>query len=199
MKAFWDKRYAREAYAYGVHPNQFFKEKLLGLPPGKLLLPAEGEGRNAVFAAQNGWDVTAFDFSSSGRKKARALARQHEVRFEYQLTDFKAFKASPSSFECIALIYVHMPADQRKSFHNKVVKLLKPGGTLLLESYSKEQFYKESGGPKRMDLLCSEEELRADFQSLKTVRMETIETEINEGEFHQGLASIVRLIGMKAH
>src|SRR5680860_1842183 len=83
MDDFWNERYGIEEYVYGTEPNQFYKELLKKLSPGKILFPAEGEGRNAVFAAQNGWDVTAFDSSTEGKKKAEKLAAAKGVSVKY--------------------------------------------------------------------------------------------------------------------
>lgn len=87
MKAFWNQRYDEPEYAYGTQPNLFFKDQLDQLTPGKLLMPAEGEGRNAVYAAGKGWEVTAFDSSSSGQKKALRLAQEKKVTLNYLVAD----------------------------------------------------------------------------------------------------------------
>lgn len=197
MKNFWDERYGEESYAYGVKPNLFFREELLNLEPKNLLVPAEGEGRNAVFAAENGWTVTAFDYSEKAKEKAIKLARNRHVDINYEVVDFKNFSADSESFDCIALVYVHIPPDERKSVHKKMVKYLKPGGSLILESFSKNQIERNTGGPKNIDMLYSENELLSDFSELDIVKIETLETELAEGEFHTGTASVIRLIARK--
>ena len=83
MKEFWDARYKDSAFAFGEEPNEYFKEQISNLKPGKLLMPAEGEGRNAVFAAKLGWDVHAFDQSLNGQKKAMDLALKNKVNINY--------------------------------------------------------------------------------------------------------------------
>lgn len=197
MKEFWDNRYANEEYAYGIKPNNFFRQELLKLNPKTILFPAEGEGRNAVFAAKNGWIVKAFDFSVSGQNKALKLAAQQETIIDYEIAGFDDFKASPDSFDCIVLIHAHTPADKRHSYHKKMVEFLKPGGTLILEGFSKEQIHNASGGPKNTGMLFSKEELLEDFKELKEIKIETLETELEEGEFHQGTASVIRLLATK--
>ena len=88
---FWNDRYAQPEFAYGTEPNQFFADQLAQLTPGTLLLPAEGEGRNAVFAAQHGWTVDAFDFSEAAQTKARQLAANRGISISYTLGDLLTF------------------------------------------------------------------------------------------------------------
>lgn len=193
MKAFWNERYAAPEYAYGVQPNEYFKQELDLLTPGKLLMPAEGEGRNAVYAATRGWEVTAFDSSISGQTKALQLAEEKKVTIDYQVLD--AFEADfpEDSFDAIGLIYVHLPADFRQSFHQRVVSWLKPGGKLILEGFGKAQLQYQSGGPRNLDMLFSPEMLREDFASLKNLEIAETLTELREGLYHVGQAAVVRV------
>jgi len=197
MKEFWNNRYSNEEYAYGIQPNKFFRQELLKLKPKSILLPAEGEGRNAVFAAKNEWNVTAFDQSISGQNKAIKLANKQDAIIDFQVASFEDFKTIPEAFHCIALIHAHTPAVKRNAYHRKIINFLKPGGTLILEGFSKEQFSRSSGGPKNIDMLFSEEELLEDFRQLKEIKIVTIDTELKEGIFHQGTASVIRLIATK--
>jgi len=197
MKAFWDARYTAEAYAYGHTPNAFFAKQLSAHEPGRLLLPAEGEGRNAVFAAQRGWDVTAFDFSGSGREKALQLAEREKVSLRYELTDVRSFSYPEAAFEAAALIFAHLPPEDRHFLHQKVWQSLAAGGVLWLEAFSKEQLGRASGGPKKPDMLYHPEALAADFPEAAIQQLEVRETELDEGPFHQGKASVVRLIAKK--
>ena len=143
----WDKRYSNENFVYGIHPNKFFKEELLKLDIGRVLLPAEGEGRNAVFAASQLWEVVAFDLSNEGRLKALNLAKENKVKIDYEVACFENFKAEKESFDCIALIYAHVPEAKRQEYHRIISEYLKPGGVLILEGFSKEHLGRESGGP----------------------------------------------------
>ncbi|MDX9941249.1 MAG: methyltransferase domain-containing protein [Bacteroidales bacterium] len=196
-KAFWDQRYAEDGFVYGPHPNLFFCKELGKLKPGRLLLPGEGEGRNAVYAARRGWEVVAFDQSSEGQRKALALAAQKQLSIEYLVCGVDAFEAEPESFDCLALIFVHFPSVERKGIHQKLISYLKPEGTLIMEVFSKEQLGRKSGGPQHRDMLYSEEELMEDFGLLKSAKILHLETELTEGRYHEGLASVIRLIGKK--
>jgi len=193
----WDERYANENFVYGIEPNRFFKEELEKLNVGRLLLPAEGEGRNAVFAASQSWQVSAFDLSKEGRFKALELAKKNQVKIDYEIAGFEDFTFEKESFDCIALIYAHVPEDKRKDYHQLIAKYLKPGGILILEGFSKEQLGKKSGGPGQIGMLFSKENLLDDFSELETIKLQELNVELSEGAFHQGTASVIRYIGKK--
>ena len=197
MNSFWNERYAVKEYVYGTEPNQFYKEELEKLTPGKILFPAEGEGRNAVFAATLGWDVTAFDTSIEGKKKAEKLATFKGVSIHYLIDDYENIQLPPETFDCIILIYAHIQTAKRKEYHKKLTSFLKPGGTLILESFSKKQINNNTGGPRNRDMLFSSEELKNDFDNLSHLTIEEKDILLNEGRFHKGKASVIRLKGIK--
>lgn len=200
-KDFWNERYGEKEYIYGRQPNQFFQEQLTALPPGRLLMPAEGEGRNAVFAARQGWEVSAFDQSEVGREKALKWAADNQVALDYQVVEAEQINYPENHFDAIGLIFAHFGPTHRAEIHRKLVTYLKPGGRIILEGYSKEQLdYQkkyDSGGPKSFDLLYSEAELRTQFDGLQVERLDTTEVTLAEGAYHNGLASIIRFIGRK--
>ncbi|NGP87669.1 class I SAM-dependent methyltransferase [Fodinibius halophilus] len=196
-KKFWNERYSGNHFVYGKHPNTFFKQQLDKLPTGKLLMPAEGEGRNAVYAAEQGWSVTAFDVSSKAQKKALELAKRHHVAITYEVNTFQDFSFEPNSFDAIGFIYAHIHESLRRELHRKFIKALKPGGTLLLEAFSKEQLENNSGGPGTLEMLYSKEELLTDFKSLDTSIAESLEVTLSEGDHHKGQANIIRIIAQK--
>ena len=195
MNNMWDERFAGSEYLYGEKPNSFFKENILKYQAGKLLLPAEGEGRNAVFAALSGWDVTAFDSSEVGKEKAEKLSKKHGVSISYLLASHEDVILDENSFDMIALIYAHSPF--RQNVHRKILRYLKPGGIILIEGFSKEQIKYNTGGPGRIDLLYSKKEISTDFSSLAEVKMWIEEVDLDEGAFHKGRASVLRMIGTK--
>jgi SAM-dependent methyltransferase len=197
MTAFWDARFSEPTYAYGTEPNFFFKEQLLKLSPGKILFPAEGEGRNAVFAAKNGFEVDAFDNSKEGRKKAQRLAVKSNVSIEYTLASYESVVYPRNHFDIIVLIFAHMPALKRKEWHRKLAGFLKPGGTILLEGFSKDQLDYGTGGPPSVEMLFSEEELANDFEDLIPVQMKKEVVSLDEGLYHKGLASVIRCVFKK--
>jgi SAM-dependent methyltransferase len=193
----WDKRYAADEYVYGTNPNEFFRDELAKLSPGRILLPAEGEGRNSVYAASQGWKVTAFDSSTEGQKKALRLAGQNSVHIQYQVAGYSQVLLPEEHFDCVAMIYAHASASDRTQRHRRMLSSLKEGGTFILEGFSKEQIHNQTGGPKDVAMLFSEEELKFDFQELSERKIWKEEIELQEGPFHNGKASIIRLIGVK--
>jgi cyclopropane fatty-acyl-phospholipid synthase-like methyltransferase len=197
MTTFWDSRYAEEGYAYGIEPNAFLKEELDQLKPGMILFPAEGQGRNCVYAASHGWNVTAFDNSEVGQKQALQLAKQFGVSIKYELCSYDEFDADPESFDCIALIFAHQPPLQRAIFHQRAIDWLKPGGHVILEAFAKQQLEKTSGGPRDLDMLFSREELESDFAALSEMDIRETEVVLGEGKYHIGPASVVRMVGSR--
>jgi 2-polyprenyl-3-methyl-5-hydroxy-6-metoxy-1,4-benzoquinol methylase len=195
---FWDERYSIEEYVYGVEPNQFFKQVLDKIPiPGKLLLPGEGEGRNAVYAAKLGWKVDAFDQSINAQKKALKLAKKNEMNINYQITDLTKFYTEKNKYDAAAIIFVHFNSEERSVFHQRIMDSLKQGGKLILESFSKNQFGKSSGGPQDLKMLTTLDEIKNDFKEMSTILLEEKNILLNEGDKHSGEASVIRYVGEK--
>lgn len=197
MIEFWNERYTAENYVYGTSPNAFFKHELSKLPKGKILLPAEGEGRNAAYAAEQGWEVFAFDYSIEAQRKAFSLADKKQVSIHYEVVSFDEADFGLDLFDCIAMFFVHMSSNERQSYHQKVIRWLKPGGTFLLEAFSKNQIRNSSGGPKNREMLFSEEDLETDFKSLTKLEINEMNTLLGEGGYHNGEASVIRIKGIK--
>ena len=164
--------------------------------------PAEGEGRNAVFAAKLGWAVSAFDISVEGKKKALLLAEANGVTIDYQVGELQALKYKADQFDAIALIYAHFPADIKSLYHNQLDKYLRRGGIIIFEAFSKNHIdyiarNEKVGGPTDLAMLFSVDELRADFVNYEIIELEEKEIELNEGEFHNGKGSVIRFVGRK--
>lgn len=197
MIEFWNTRYAENDFAYGCEPNVFFKENSSKITNGKVLFPAEGEGRNAVFASLLGFEVSAFDTSEEGRKKAVQLAENCNTSIDYRVGELDVLNYKEESFDAIVLIYAHVSAEIRKEFHRKLLSLLKPNGVILFEAFGKEQLKHNSGGPKDSTMLFSEEELKKEFPNVHFLQLETLEIELNEGKYHIGSANVVRFMATK--
>lgn len=203
MEDFWNTRYSKKEFAYGTEPNLFFKESIdtLGLS-ASILLPAEGEGRNAVYAAKKGLDVVAFDISVEGKKKALALARSEDVEIDYRLGQLNELNLQNNSFDSLALIYAHFPANQRDALHKSMAALLKPNGYVILEGFSVNNLKLREenpnvGGPANPEMLFTETEIKNSFSDFEVIELQETEVELNEGLFHKGRASVVRFIGRK--
>jgi len=197
MQDFWNARYAENEYVYGTEPNDYFQNKIKNITPGTLLLPAEGEGRNAVYAATQGWTVTAFDYSTEAKNKAELLAANNGVEIAYSISTVDSFQVAPESMDAVGLFYVHLPEEQRKLLHQKCIDVLKPGGTLILEAFNPRQLHFSSGGPKNPDWLYTKKMLADDFKALKMLEIQEIQVFLNEGDGHKGEAAVIRMMATK--
>jgi 2-polyprenyl-3-methyl-5-hydroxy-6-metoxy-1,4-benzoquinol methylase len=195
-KTFWDTRFAENEVVYGHQPNRFFKEFIDTHKPGSILLPAEGEGRNAVYAAGKRWDVDAFDFSYEAYKKAMSLSQRTNVQINYWTEEIEKFTAN-KKYDAVGLIYVHLPKNIRQQFHKQVHNSIRPGGFLIFEAFAKEQIEFNSGGPKDISLLYDAPTICQDFPFLHVLFCGQKEIELNEGNFHKGKAAVLQLIGQK--
>ncbi|WPO78717.1 class I SAM-dependent methyltransferase [Flavobacterium sp. KACC 22761] len=198
----WDDRYKTEDFAYGTAPNNYLQEQIEKINPGAILFPAEGEGRNAVFAAQLGWEVSAFDISEEGRNKALRLAKNNDVSIDYQVGELETLDFHNEQFDAIALIYAHFPATIKSEIHRQLDQLLKKGGIIIFEAFSKKHLEyvtknEKVGGPKDIESLFSIEEIKADFPNYEIIELEEKEIELNEGLFHNGTGSVIRFVGRK--
>lgn len=199
----WNNRYQEAHYAYGKGPNLFFKEWLYKFEPGSILMPADGEGRNGVFAAQLGWEVTSLDLSIAGKSKALQLAKENQVTMEYIVGDLEQLEFEKESFDAIGLVYAHFAAGRKSLLHQKLAGYLKPGGLIILEGFSKKHLHLNSldpkvGGPKDIDMLFSKAEISADFENYDKLILEEEEVFLNEGEYHIGKSAVVRFVGRKS-
>jgi hypothetical protein len=197
IKNFWDQRYSENGTVYGDEPNLFFKSFIDTNKPGTILLPAEGEGSNAIYAAQKVYTVDAFDYSEVARNKALEKAEALGLsNIHYEVKDIADFEPTKQD-DAVALIYVHLPEPLRKAFHSKIVNAIKPGGYLVLEAFSKEQIQSKSGGPADPALLYDVPSLCADFQLLHIISCGQKQIHLSEGKFHNGTADVHRLIAQK--
>lgn len=203
MSEMWDNRYSNTDYAYGTEPNKFFKESINQLQlNGKILLPAEGEGRNAVFAAKKGLDVTAFDISIEGQKKALQLAEIEDVKIKYEVGNLFDLNIINDKYDIAALIFAHFPPHILSNYHKKIAELIKNEGIILLEGFSKshlsiQNINPNAGGPNKIEMLFSRESIKNDFPDFEIIKLEEVDVELNEGPFHNGLSKVIRFIGKK--
>ena len=198
----WNDRYSKEKFAYGEEPNTYLEEQLTKLAVGEILFPAEGEGRNAVFAAKLGWTVSAFDISIEGKRKALRLAEKNKVTIDYKVGELQDLDYKDGQFDAIALIYAHFPAAVKSIYHKAFDTYLKKGGILIFESFSKKHIdyiaaNEKVGGPKDLGSLFSIDEIKSDFPNYEVIQLAEQEIELREGLFHNGLGSVIRFVGQK--
>lgn len=193
----WDERYNQQEYYYGTTPSAFLASVCDKIPAGRVLCLAEGEGRNAVFLAARGYQVTAVDGSAAGLRKAAQLAAAQQVRIATVCADLADFRFEAENWEGVVSCHCHLPPAIRTPLHRQVVKGLKPGGVLVLEGFSKEQLSYGTGGPPTLDLLFAMEELQMELAGLEFIHAVTIERDVREGRGHSGVASVVQILGIK--
>lgn len=196
MRDLWNQRYQKTAYHYGTSPNDFLVQNA-SMISSPVLSICEGEGRNGVFLAKRGLEVTAVDFSEVALEKAAALAASQEVSLNTIVQDLSTYLPSPSHYNAVISIFAHLPSVLRARLYPALVKSLCPGGILLLEAYSTDQLSFGTGGPQEIDRLMSCEIIKSEFPTLEVVHLETVERDVIEGVGHTGRASVVQFIGRK--
>ena len=193
----WDNRYQSEDYVFGTEPNTFLAEYYSAIPKGKVLCLADGEGRNSVFLAKQGYEVTAVDMSLVGINKAKLLAEKNAVDIDFIHANLQDFDMGDNYWHGIVSIFCHVPVPLRRQLHAAVVQGLRTGGVCLLESYTPDQLKHGTGGPPDVDLLMTTETLRDEFAGLSFERLLELEREVREGLGHAGLSAVVQLCGRK--
>ena len=186
----WNERYSSPEYFYGTNPNEHFKDFIDSNQPGKILLPAEGEGRNAIYAALKGWDVIAIDYSEEARRKAMLLAKSNNINITYEIGDVQNLDSVTSNFDYCACIFMHMPDDHLQALYEHLLSLLKPNGKLLIVGFNKKQLKRSSGGPKNEDWLFSSSQITDQFKHHTILQCRDFQTYLNEGTGHEGLAEL---------
>ncbi len=196
QKEFWNNRYGAKDYAYGKTANDFLKKQKFA-PGSRVLCLAEGEGRNAIYLAEQGLQVSMIDYSSEGIKKAQQLAKEKGVEINALCLDLSAYQIEANTWDAIVIIFGHFPSELRQHIHSQVFKALKAGGQLILEAYSKDQLQHKTGGPENLSLLYSESELRLDFKDFSSLSINQLTREVIEGQYHTGKASVIQVKGKK--
>lgn len=194
----WDQRYSDKEYVYGTEANDFLREYAAKLHPGTALCLAEGEGRNAVWLAEQGFTVTAVDASSVGLEKANRLAEMHGVKIQTIHTDLADFTIQPGQWDLIVSIFAHTPINIRRQIHKQVVNNLRKNGQFLLEAYTPVQLKYKTGGPPTADLMMDLETLKDELQGLEMLHASELVREIHEGKLHHGQGAVVQIIAKKS-
>ncbi len=196
--AMWDERYSTDDYLYGREPNDFLKSVLAELPDaGRVLCLADGEGRNGVFLAENGFDVTTIDQSERGVAKARSFAVESGIKMDARVGDLATVDLGDAEWDAVVSIFAHMPAAVRVDLHTRVVRALKPGGVLVLEAYTPDQIGRGTGGPPVPELTMTLDGLRSELEGLVEEHGLEIVRPVVEGPGHTGDGAVVQYIGRR--
>ena len=194
----WDQRYGEEGFAYGVEPNDFLREQVGAFAPGAAVLClAEGEGRNAVYLAERGCEVTAVDLSPVGLAKAEKFAAERGASITTVAADLSAYDLGEARWDGVVSVWAHVPPAVRGPLHRRVVRALKPGGVLLLEAYTPKQLEHGTGGPPKAELMMTLAGLREELAGLEIELGREVEREIHEGRYHDGMSATVQLLARK--
>ena len=197
----WDQRYSEEGFAYGTAANDFLKSEYYRIPEGgRVLCLAEGEGRNAVFLARQGYAVTAVDQSSVGLRKAESLAAENGVEVSTIVTDLGDYDPGNEMWDGIVSIAAHIPPLLRKQLHARVVSALKKNGIFILEAYTERHLDMDGVGgppPSQKELFMSLAQLKLELDGLEFIIGNEVERHISEGKYHQGYSAVVQVVARK--
>lgn len=194
---FWNAKFSRDGYLYGTNPNQFIKNSYDNFKRSqKVLCLGEGEGRNAIFLAKKGYEVEAIDASDVGLNKLYEQSKLENVKIKTNCMDINNWKPE-KKYGAILFTFMHLKLDELKSLLKKIEDALEDTGFLVVEVFSKNQIEKNSGGPKDLELLYSVYDFKENIKELRIHKLEEVIVELNEGNGHQGEASVIRLIAQK--
>lgn len=193
----WDERFSSDDYAYGKEPNDFLVEWAHSLPLGRVLSLAEGEGRNAVFLATQGRQVTAMDSSKVGLEKARRLAAERGVQLDTLHAELETLEPGIQQWDAVVSIFAPLAHAERRILHRKVVAALKPGGVFLLEAYTPAQLAYGTGGGSDPDTKITADLLREELDGLQFLHLVEIEREVLEGRYHTGRSAVLQAVAQK--
>jgi SAM-dependent methyltransferase len=195
----WNQRFSGTDYLFGTEPNEWLREHAGVWSPGqRVLCVADGEGRNSVWLAQRGLQVTAFDIAEAGVAKARRLAAERGVEVDFQVADCDGFDWPVGACDGVAAIFVQFadPAMRARLFA-RVVDALAPGGTLVLQGYTPKQLEYRTGGPPVASHLYTPQMLREAFAALDLVELREYEAEVREGSGHHGWSALIGLVARR--
>lgn len=196
----WDARYAGEGYLFGTEPNEFLAS-CRGLldDGGRVLCVADGEGRNSVWLAEQGFRVDAFDASPVGVAKARRLAADRGVTVRFDVAEAEAWGWPEGAYDAIAAIFIQFaPPPMRRRLFARMERALRPGGLLLLEGYRLEQLAYGTGGPRVGDQLYDEEQLRRELAGLSLESLRSYDAVVDEGPAHSGMSALIDVVARRA-
>ncbi|XSG81719.1 MAG: class I SAM-dependent methyltransferase [Methyloligella sp. ZOD6] len=195
----WDERFRQPGYFYGTEPSEFLKREAHHLRPGrKALAIADGEGRNSVFMAEKGMEVTAMDGSAVAIEKAKKLAAERNVEIDFRVGDITAWDWEPETYDVVAGIFFQfLTPDERKDVFDGLRRSLRKGGVLLLHGYRPDQVDYGTGGPPYRENMYTETLLWEEFASLEVLRLEAYDKVIEEGQGHNGMSALIDLVARK--
>lgn len=197
--AFWNNRFATESFVFGTRPAAFLLDNAHHLPPqSRVLVPADGEGRNSVFLAELGHRVVATDIAENGLAKARKLAAARGVDVELRHLDLQGWQWPDADFDAAVAVFIQFASPAlRDEIFSGMKRSVRPGGVILLHGYTPKQLEYRTGGPPIVEQLYTEELLRTAFRDWDLLRLEAYERDLDEGEGHKGRSAIIDLVARR--
>ena len=194
----WDERFGQAEPVYGEHPNAYLRAQAHRLTPGcKILVPGDGYGRNGIWLARQGFQVTTVDLSPVGVERARKSAQAAGLTMTIEEADLARWAWPAAEFGAVASIFLHLPPEVRSQIHAHMLNAMKPKGLLIIEAFTPMQLQHSSGGPKQLELLYTAEILRKDFAGAAVVELQEVEVHLDEGRMHRGPAAVVHGVFQK--
>ena len=197
--AIWNQRYAGSEFLFGTEPNAWLREHVSALSRGgRILSVADGEGRDSVWLAKQGFAVDAFDISERAVETAREFAQREGASIKFTLAGVDAFAWPESLYDGVVAIFVQFadPATRSRLFE-RIVRSLKPGGVLILQGYTPKQLEFKTGGPSIRTHLYTREMLESAFAGMTILEMRDYEAEIHEGTGHSGVSALMGVMARK--
>lgn len=176
----WNQRYAEKELVWSAEPNRFLEREVTGLEQGTALDLACGEGRNAIWLAEQGWEVTGVDFSDVGIEKGRAIAKRRNVDLEWVVADATEYEPR-QTFDLVTILYLHTGAEERERWMSHARSAVSPGGLILYIGHDRSNIEHGVGGPQHPELLPTPEDLVNMLSGFEIERAEVIERHV-EGE-----------------
>ena len=172
--AAWDKRYSAQELVWGAGPNRFVAAEVTALPAGRAIDLGTGEGRNAIWLAGRGWQVTAVDFSAAGLARAARLATERGVSVDWVRADLLDYQPAPGRFDLVLLAYIHLPAASLARVFRAAAAAVAPGGTLLVIGHDRDNITRGHGGPQDPDRLYTPAAVAGELDGLTVLRAEQV-------------------------
>ena len=195
----WNARFARDDYLFGEEPNAFLRKQAHRIAPGgSVLCVADGEGRNGVWLAEQGFDVTSFDFAPNALTKAKRLAQSRKVRLDQQLGDAYSWPWPERQYDALVAVFIQfLPPNRRDDAFAGMMSAIKPGGVFLLEGYRPEQVDYRTGGPPNREHMYTREWIERMFADWQILVLNDYDAEIREGQAHAGMSALIDLVAKK--
>ena len=194
----WNSRFDTDDFLFGESPNVILRDLVAPLPPGRALCVADGEGRNGVWLAEQGWEVVSLDFSPVAQAKAAALAARRGVSIRIETGDVHRWSYPADAFDLVADVFTQFSGpEDRPGKWAGMIRTTRPGGHVVVIGYTPRQLVHRTGGPSDPERLYTADMLRTAFKGLEILHLEERELELDEGPGHRGLSALVSMLARR--